>query len=152
MRSSLVCHPVIGLKKDSGSGAETSAGRSLTTIQSNLGTESVHARQRPTGSRGSDCEQRQNGRMNVCGKERRNQSARKEEAEAKQRSSQSAQLRLNSRATSPSPRNRIKRQLEKIQICLSLKIQRERKLKQTATCSLCGSQGPPSKTARVLHN
>lgn len=63
MRSRLVCHPVIGLKKDSGSGAETSAGRSLTTIQSNLGTESVHARQRPTGSRGSGSEQPENRRM-----------------------------------------------------------------------------------------
>lgn len=82
-----MCHPVIGLKIAPGCGAETSAGWSLTAIRSNLGAQSVVARQRLTGSRGSNCEQPQNCKMNVGGKERRNKLVRKEAAGTKQRHS-----------------------------------------------------------------
>lgn len=67
-RRALMCHTVIRLKIACGRGAETSAGWSLTGIQSNLGAESVVARQRLTGNRGFDCKPPHSCGTNVCGK------------------------------------------------------------------------------------
>lgn len=106
-----MCHPVIGLKIASGCGAETSAGWCLTAIQSNLGTESLVARQRLTGSRGFDCEQPHNCRTSVCGEKEKesvgvNRGARDEVVIPTVTTSQ-----VNSTATSPYLRNRMKKQL-----------------------------------------